>query len=121
MTNTEKEKDIKRIWIINTISLILILISFVGLYRTANLINNEMSFINYLKEKGDIYRININENKSISINNLYPEKLSFPLWLQIIMGIELGIILEIYRITFIHYRNEKQNRKEIQKEITSNP
>lgn len=112
-----ENNPVKNIFILNTISFILLLITFIGLYTTANNINNEISFRNYLYEKGN-RNIMIDINGTPIVNNIAPEQLSFPLWLQIIMGVFLFIILEIYRISFTHYINKYRNKKIIVESIS---
>jgi hypothetical protein len=83
-------KSIRRkVLIINIIILILLLILFQSVYSTTILINNEISFKNYLKEQ-DKYIL----NPKGEIETREPEKIKFPLYIYLVLTITLILLIE---------------------------
>lgn len=108
----------KKILTVAFISFVLLLTSYGYLFKVASEINNEISFRNYLSEKG--YRqITINANSTPIINNTDAVPLKFPLQLQIIMGILLGVIFELLYLCLSYYR--KLSKKLTQPLQPTNP
>lgn len=72
--------------IINVVILISSIILFRSLYYTADLINHEISYQNYLKEK--------QVNPFITEKDISPDKLKFPFYLYILLLANIILILE---------------------------
>ena len=99
-----------RFLIVYGLVIIVSLITFYALNTKANEINNEISFRNSLTEKGNIY---INVNGTPIINGKDAEKLYvFPFWIQILLGLNVILIMELSYITSRYYQELKNNQKE---------
>lgn len=111
----------KKILITGIILFILILFSFNQVYKTANLINNEISYKNYLAKQNNI-KINpltgnqeiINQTLQNNLENKPNDKIKFPIYIQLILAITFFTLLKLSGyLVDLHYLNKKQKRIDI--------
>ena len=88
MDTQQAIKEQRIFLIMNLVTLILLLILFQRVYSEASLINNEISFRNYIEEQN---RIQLNQIETEIKTN---ERIKFPIYIYFLLGLTLIIIIE---------------------------
>lgn len=106
----KEEKKLKhlyiRLFIANVIFFIILLILFKSVYATANLINGEIGFRNYLKQQQTKQYLNITLNISTNTTaTTQTEQLKFPTYPKVLIYIAVFFILNnLYYLVLFYMR-----------------